>query len=310
MPAKENQRRLLRDQWVEVRSYREIALTLDAEGKLEELPFMPEMARYCGLRIRVARRADKTCVAGLGIRHMRGTVFLQDLRCDGAHHDGCQRACLLFWKEAWLKPLEDNSRPAMVAVPESDEVNRLPTRRGDAYLCQSTELHKATTPMSRWSVLPLLQEMRHGELSLLGFLDIIYRTVRTRLFKLPELGTVLGTQTRTHRGSLDLRPGELVEIKDTEQIRSALNAKGQNCGLTLTPSMSVFLGERHEVAFPVQKIIIESTGKMAKLSNTVALKGVTCSGPCVKNCPRSEYHYWRESWLERADAVPPTTPRS
>ena len=42
---------------------------------------------------------------------------------------------------------------------------------------------------------------------------------------------------------------------------------------------------------------------MIKLANTVALKGVTCRGLCMKNCPRSNYLWWREVWLRRA-AVP------
>jgi hypothetical protein len=305
MPTKEKTPLILHDQMVEVRHYREIAQTLDVEGKLEGLPFMPEMARFCGQRIRVSRRADKTCVAGMGIRHMRSTVFLHDLRCDGAFHDGCQRACLLFWKEAWLKPIEESSRMTVVHSTLRNKVEKsaivLPTRRGDRYTCQSTELHAATAPMSRWSIIPLLREMRIGELTFRGFVDIVYRTARKRFFKLPEFGTLVGTQIKTHRGNLALRSGEIVDIKNAEQIQKDLNSKGQNCGLGLTPSMSIYLGGRHEVAFPVTKIIIESTGKMVNLSNTVALKGVTCSGPCVKNCPRSEYHYWRESWLRRAE---------
>jgi hypothetical protein len=40
--------RFFRGQLVEVRSSAEIAATLDANGKLDGVPFMPEMARYCG----------------------------------------------------------------------------------------------------------------------------------------------------------------------------------------------------------------------------------------------------------------------
>jgi hypothetical protein len=296
---------LLHGQLVEVRSYHEIAQTLDAEGKLEGLPFMPEMARFCGVRIHVARRADKTCVAGGGIRKMNSTVFLQDLRCDGGYHDGCQRGCLLFWKEAWLKPVEANAQLSVVHLNHSAAADKwiaqLQTRRNERYTCQSTELYQATDKISRWSILPFMREMRNGELSFRGFIEIAYRTVRTRFFKLPEFGTLVGTQKKTHQGDLNLRAGEVVDIKGPKEIQAALNSKGKNCGLALTPSMAIYLGGRHEVAFPVKKIINEASGEMVNLSNTVALKGVTCSGPCVKNCPRSEYHYWRESWLQRAD---------
>ena len=86
---------------VEVRSQREILATLDSDGKHEGVPFMPEMAEYCGRRFRVYRRAEKVFldhhfyVAGL-----KGTVLLEGIRCDGASHGGCQMGCLMFWKEA------------------------------------------------------------------------------------------------------------------------------------------------------------------------------------------------------------------
>ena len=35
-------------EWVQVRTKEEILSTLDAKGQLDELPFMPEMLRYCG----------------------------------------------------------------------------------------------------------------------------------------------------------------------------------------------------------------------------------------------------------------------
>ena len=47
--------------WVEVRSKEEILATLDANGRLDNLPFMPEMFEYCGRRFRVWKRAHKTC---------------------------------------------------------------------------------------------------------------------------------------------------------------------------------------------------------------------------------------------------------
>ncbi|HVW84082.1 MAG TPA: hypothetical protein VHB50_05360, partial [Bryobacteraceae bacterium] len=43
-------------EWVEVKSAPEIARTLDADGALDGLPFMPEMLGHCGRRYRVIRR--------------------------------------------------------------------------------------------------------------------------------------------------------------------------------------------------------------------------------------------------------------
>src|SRR4051812_48854491 len=84
--------------FVEVRSASEIMATLDERGTLDGMPFMPEMLRYCGQRLRVYKRADKTCdtVGRTGSRHMPDTVHLEGLRCDGASHGGCQAQCLLY----------------------------------------------------------------------------------------------------------------------------------------------------------------------------------------------------------------------
>ena len=38
---------------VEVRSAEEIVATLDERGELENLPFMPEMLKFCGQRLSV-----------------------------------------------------------------------------------------------------------------------------------------------------------------------------------------------------------------------------------------------------------------
>jgi len=123
---------------VEVLSEEEILRTLDAKGRLDALPFMPEMLQYCGKRFRVYKRADKTCdtIDNAGSRRMRGAVHLEDLRCDGAAHGGCQARCLIFWKEAWLRRVQTGflrelagktrklSRP--VSLPTSPGNDRLP----------------------------------------------------------------------------------------------------------------------------------------------------------------------------------------
>jgi hypothetical protein len=298
--------RFFRGQLVEVRSSAEIAATLDANGKLDGVPFMPEMARYCGNRVRVFRRADRTCVAGAGLRRMRATVFLEELRCDGAFHDDCQRNCLFFWKEAWLKPAAGHAAPGQAdAIPDpatSLWINQLPTRQNGLYSCQSTQLFGATETLSRWSLVPFMREIFHRELSVQGFLKIACRAAMHRLFGWKDPGSLVGPEGRKLKGNLDLQAGDWVDVKNAEEIKATLDPKGGNCGLAFRPTMAEAIGGRYQVAFPVQKIILEQTGKMARLTNTVALKGVVCQGACAANCPRAEYLYWRESWLRRVDA--------
>ena len=93
--------------WVEVRSKEEILATLDKNGRLEGLPLMPQMLEQCGTRFQVHKRAHKTCdtVSGhYANRRVPNSIHLGH-RCDGKAHGGCQAECLIFWKEAWLKPV-------------------------------------------------------------------------------------------------------------------------------------------------------------------------------------------------------------
>src|SRR6188768_1328491 len=91
--------------WVEVRSKEEILRTLDSKGRLDGLPFMPEMFEFCGKRFRVMKRAHKTCdtVNQTGGRRMASAVHLEGVRCNGEAHGNCHALCLIFWKEAWVK---------------------------------------------------------------------------------------------------------------------------------------------------------------------------------------------------------------
>src|SRR5215813_5045096 len=91
---------------VEVRSKEEVLATLDADGCVDGMPFMPEMLAFCGQKFRVRAVAHKTCDAGKHPgegRRLQTTVHLEGVFCDGSAHDGCQAACSIYWKDVWLK---------------------------------------------------------------------------------------------------------------------------------------------------------------------------------------------------------------
>src|SRR5258708_37691057 len=93
-------------EWVEVRSREEILATLDKNGCLENMPFMPEMFAFCGQRFRVYKRAHKTCDTVFPVRGRRVNAAVHlETRCDGQAHVGCPARCMIFWKEALLKPI-------------------------------------------------------------------------------------------------------------------------------------------------------------------------------------------------------------
>src|ERR1700682_1051706 len=98
---------------VEVRSGDEILATLDDNGRLNAMPFMPEMLKYCGKLFRVYKIAHKTCdnIQPWNMRQVKNAVHLTGVRCDGRAHGDCDAGCLIFWHQAWLKRIEPEFLP-------------------------------------------------------------------------------------------------------------------------------------------------------------------------------------------------------
>lgn len=100
---------------MEVKTPEEIAQTLDADGTVDGLSFMPEMIEFCGKRVRITKQARNACVECrsdgstiIDMRELQGSPVwvIESLRCSGADHDACQRGCLPYWKAVWLRKLE------------------------------------------------------------------------------------------------------------------------------------------------------------------------------------------------------------
>ena len=118
---------------------------------------MPEMLEFCGKRFRVSKRVTKTCYYGTssGMRKFpaEDVVLLEGLRCSGADHDGCQKACTIFWREAWLRKVESLGPVQTGADAESYKWlrSRLKTSLGpNKYFCQASEILNATRELSHW----------------------------------------------------------------------------------------------------------------------------------------------------------------
>lgn len=297
---------MLRNDRARVKSAVEILATLDANGRLNGMPFMPEMIPFIGRTVTVRRRADRTCIEGQGLRTLTQTVFLEDARCDGAAHDGCQRGCALFWNEAWLAA-DDGALSAKVDAPvdtgaEAEARRRLSgfaVRDGERYLCQSTALAAAAGPPP--GLRALADDVQRGELVPLRLIEILGRTVARKtlaLFGRGEIGALKGEDGRAI-DLLGLRPGEQVRIKDRRRISATLNSLGRNRGMTFEPEMTGHAGRIYTVSAPVERMIHEETGRMVRLKSTVILEGADCQGRCARNCPRANPLFWREAWLER-----------
>jgi hypothetical protein len=188
-------------EWVEVKSKDEILKTLDASGQVDSLPFMPEMLRYSGQRVRVYKRAHKTCdpARTLAGRGMDNTVHLEGIRCDGSAHGGCQAGCLIFWKDTWLSPSKGSEnapdharRPIGASAAGCTEQDvwaaalQHDSQSGaeDAtYVCQATNLSPATTPLQWWDPRQYFEDIASGNVKpsamVAAFLFFICHTLAT-----------------------------------------------------------------------------------------------------------------------------------
>ena len=202
--------------WIEVRSKEEILATLDAEGRLDGMPFMPEMFAFCGKRLKVLKSAHKTCdtVFPIRSRSLRDSVHLET-RCDGSAHGGCQAGCLIFWKEAWL-------RPEVACSPKETKVAHTSTQRQDkaaqssntcsedavfrstrvdvpasdgteTFTCQATRLPYFTEDLSPFDFRQYIKDYRSGNVTLRQWISgIIFITYRRMI----QLGIGWGPMLR------------------------------------------------------------------------------------------------------------------
>ena len=319
---------------VRVRSKEEILATLDADGSLENLPFMPEMLRHAGKEFRVHARADKTCdtvhMTGTS-RRMERTVHLEGLRCDGSAHGGCQAGCLLFWREDWL---ERPGQAAQAPPPEgsgevTEETLHAATTGTDeagetVYRCQATELPRASEHLSGFDPRQYVKDLRYGNVrfrTLIAGLAIVtfnkLQSVSRRVLppKLRFRGGRFypfyqGTGTGARTPEADLAPGQMVEIRSLPEIEQTLSDQNTNRGMWFDFEMLPYCGRQVRVERKVERIINEATGKMMKLSDCHVLEGVTCTGHFRRFCPRNVTPYWRSAWLrpvEQEEAAPTRT---
>lgn len=312
---------------VVLRSPAEILATLDANGRLDGLPFMPEMLAWYGKPFRVSRRVEKTCME-VEPQHYPNrrfanddVVFLDGPRCNGSAHDGCHRGCRIFWKEAWLRPAHDEgSATAAIRDGEAELRARLKVKVAEEqYFCQSTELFRATDAFpgkkKPWLVRIAFKELSNGDVAVSRMARLFLRWFKLRLWRafLNDNG-LSGPNTKTPTASLDLQPGELVRVKSRAQIAATLDSLGRNRGMGICEEMTRLCGREAEVRLRVDRIIEEKTGKMRPMNHSVMLHNLAGDAKACEeclchaemgDCPRGELMYWREIWLERvAEAQP------
>src|SRR5260370_13746195 len=248
---------LVAGELVEVASREEIVSTLDQNGKLDSMPFMPEMLQYCGKRFRVLKRADKTCdnIKEWSLRRVKNAVHLTGVRCDGTSHGNCDAGCVLCWNEAWLKKVDPewvsasevtqtasasspDTRSCLACTEEGLQESTLrpdPSAPGNAlYMCQATELREFTSHLYWWDLRQYFRDIRSGNLhrgigdskseavleTVLSLLEVVRSVVITAFNKLQEFRS--GVRYPHIEGLLDTTPTVEVNLQPGEfvQVRS------------------------------------------------------------------------------------------
>lgn len=308
--------------WVEVRTKQEILATLDSNGRLDGLPFMPQMFKYCGHSFQIFKIGHKTCdtVNRTGGRRLVHGIHL-DLRCDGKAYGGCQAACLIFWKEAWLKPAAKvrsgqsvQMRDVYAANPESlclehDLVTTCVTKDGDeSYQCQAVRLPYFTKPLPWWRPDQYFRDYVSGNTTLRGIRDVLVYSAYCKLTRAhhPTLGRPWrwlydriqslrgGIPYPRHKGrltsgqpspvaNLNVQPGELVRVKTYNEILATITYQNTNRGLYFDAELVPYCGGTYRVRARVEKFIDEKTGKMVFLKTpAIMLEDVYCRS-CYSN---------------------------
>ena len=298
-------------EWVQIRSKEEILRTLDKNGRLENMPLMPEMFAYCGKRMRVFKRAHKSCdtINPLSTRSMPNSVLLGNIRCDGSAHGGCEAQCAVFWKEAWLKPVSANAaavtstqseREPAAGCTEEDvwkatKAEGAPDGRTH-YLCQATELPYYSTRIRTRHISQYVEDYTSGNVSLSEmFLTACYFVFR--FIGRPKFEANGGAyadfydwfqrlwggvpyprrQGKIKHGEtepvapLNLQPGELVRIKPYEEILATINQENKNRNLFFDAEMVPYCGGVYRVRSRVEQFLDEKTGVMLKMKTAAVI---------------------------------------
>jgi hypothetical protein len=314
--------KLCADEIVEVRSKEEILRTLTRDGRLDGLPFMPQMFQYCGTKFRVLRRAHKTCdtIHNTGGRRMQDAVHLVDIRCDGEAYAKCGAGCLIFWKEAWLKRVshaQPTQAAAAIPVCTQEDLTRATiavdsTEADPRYSCQATELLRATERLPWWDLRQYLEDYAAGNVGLFDLVGgagfVVSRAVINKLGRVTDrrsallrlydtvqrlrggvpfprrTGLVLAGE-RTPLVRLGLQPGEFARLKPYPEILKTLDDNNKNRGLFFDAEEVPYCGGTYRVRSRVTQIIDERSGRSIPIGGggAVILEGVSCQGHYSKH---------------------------
>jgi hypothetical protein len=99
---------------------------------------------------------------------------------------------------------------------------------------------------------------------------------------------------------LDLRVGEMVEVRSEEEILRTLDSEARLDSLPFMPEMLQFCGKRFRVYKRADKVCDSiDWGALRRMRNAVHLEGLRCNGAAHGGCKAGCLMHWKEAWLKR-----------
>ena len=229
----------------------------------------PRCSSTLGGRFKVSSRVERACDAVSRVRHGTNTVFLDDLRCGGEGHGGCQAGCRLYWKERWLRradvvsPVEtfvrDDAfeRLRTLASAELAVTSGASTPMEIIHRCQATEFIAASELIAWRDWRSFAREVTSRNVSIWRFLRVAFgilvneRRRRKRggyPFQRPAGSTSAAPEPR------GLTAGTPVRIRPAKEIEGTLDAKCTLRGLSFDREMTPYCGSETTVKVRVERL--------------------------------------------------------
>jgi hypothetical protein len=245
---------------------------------------------------------------------------LVNARCDGSAHGSCQARCSIFWKTAWLKPLD----AVEVLSPEKLSAAQHPAdgskqiagvaeggvHQQERYTCQYTEVAAASTQFPRWGIGRILRPLYNGNVTFAAFvvalLTWLFNWVQDQRggIAFPEVPNSGLAKTPVLTTNIqNIQANDNVRVLAMKEIGLTLDKTSRNRGLWFDREMTKHCGQPYRVLQRVEKIIDDATGRIVPMKTPcIMLEDSVASGEFLQFCAQQEYLFWRESWL-RVDSV-------
>jgi hypothetical protein len=209
--------------------------------------------------------------------------------------------------------------------------------QGPRFVCQTTELLRASEPLSPWSLGQYVEDYRSRNVDaatllrgaayraaafivrrteylgrriglgtglakplMLGY-DAVQRLLPNGVPYPRRIGLIPKGQKTPQAQTVSLRPGSWVHVKSYKEILKTLDTDNKNRGLYFDAEHVPYCGKDMRVRSLVSQILDERTGFMLRFKTpAIILEAAYCIGTFSDKrmfCPRAIYPYWRAAWL-------------